>query len=223
MTAPWVPVEPLNGAQFARAAAPRDLRLLQVGSAGRRRVRDRALAARRDARRPGTRSCRIAEALARETLAAEREIAAAARAASRARAAARGPSRPAAGRVGGRACRRGAAGPVRLPFHDRGLAHLRGELRRARRAQRGVRPSARDRRALRVGDVRSAIRPARYVEGAGRARGTRGGTVALVHATAYSDDQQMMTFVARRLEAAGVTAHLASPSHLRWRDGRARN
>jgi hypothetical protein len=48
-----------------------------------------------------------------------------------------------------------------------------------------------------------------------------GGTVALVHATAYSDDQQMMRFVAQRLEAAGVTAHLASPSHLRWNGGRA--
>jgi glutathionylspermidine synthase len=46
-------------------------------------------------------------------------------------------------------------------------------------------------------------------------------TVALVHATAYSDDQQMMTFVARRLQARGIRAHLASPGHLRWRDGRA--
>jgi len=45
--------------------------------------------------------------------------------------------------------------------------------------------------------------------------------VALIHATAYSDDQQMMTYVARRLEARGISAHLASPSHLRWRDGRA--
>jgi glutathionylspermidine synthase len=48
-----------------------------------------------------------------------------------------------------------------------------------------------------------------------------GSAVAMVHATAYSDDQQMMTFVADRLERAGVRAHLCSPSHLRWRDGRA--
>jgi glutathionylspermidine synthase len=45
--------------------------------------------------------------------------------------------------------------------------------------------------------------------------------VALVHATAYSDDQQMMRYVARRLEARGIRAHLASPGHLRWHDGRA--
>ena len=48
-----------------------------------------------------------------------------------------------------------------------------------------------------------------------------GGAVALVHATAYSDDLQMMKFVARALEAAGLRAHLVSPAHLRWRDGRA--
>jgi hypothetical protein len=48
-----------------------------------------------------------------------------------------------------------------------------------------------------------------------------GAIVALIHATAYSDDQQMMTFVARRLESRGIQAHLASPSHLRWKDGRA--
>jgi hypothetical protein len=46
-------------------------------------------------------------------------------------------------------------------------------------------------------------------------------TIALVHATAYSDDQQMMAFLARRLAAAGALAHLASPSHVHWRDGRA--
>jgi hypothetical protein len=45
--------------------------------------------------------------------------------------------------------------------------------------------------------------------------------VALVHATAYSDDHQMMAFLAKTLRAAGVRAHLASPAHLRWRRGRA--
>jgi hypothetical protein len=48
------------------------------------------------------------------------------------------------------------------------------------------------------------------------------GTVAFVHATAYSDDQQMMQFVARRLEAAGCAVHLASPAHLQWAGGAAR-
>ena len=48
-----------------------------------------------------------------------------------------------------------------------------------------------------------------------------GGVVALVHATAYSDDQQMMTFVARALRTQGIDAHLASPAHVKWIDGRA--
>jgi glutathionylspermidine synthase len=42
------------------------------------------------------------------------------------------------------------------------------------------------------------------------------GTAAFVHATSYSDDQQMMLFIARKLEAEGIRTHLASPSHLRW-------
>jgi glutathionylspermidine synthase len=48
-----------------------------------------------------------------------------------------------------------------------------------------------------------------------------GSTAALVHATAYSDDEQMMAYVGQRLEQAGMRAHLCSPSHLRWRGGRA--
>ena len=45
--------------------------------------------------------------------------------------------------------------------------------------------------------------------------------VALVHATAYSDDLQMMRFVADRLRQRGADARLASPANLRWSDGRA--
>jgi glutathionylspermidine synthase len=67
-----------------------------------------------------------------------------------------------------------------------------------------------------VGDAAGA-----YVEAIAGAAGA-GGTVALVHATAYSDDQQMMAFMAKRLEAAGIRTHLASPAHLRWERGRAR-
>jgi len=43
--------------------------------------------------------------------------------------------------------------------------------------------------------------------------------VALVHATAYSDDRQVMTYVARRLEERGARVSLVSPAHLRWRHG----
>jgi glutathionylspermidine synthase len=49
-----------------------------------------------------------------------------------------------------------------------------------------------------------------------------GGAVALVHATAYTDDRQVMVFLARELEARGRRAVLAAPDHLRWQDGRAR-
>lgn len=45
--------------------------------------------------------------------------------------------------------------------------------------------------------------------------------VALVHATAYTDDRQVMVYLARELEARGRAARLAAPDHLRWRDGRA--
>lgn len=47
------------------------------------------------------------------------------------------------------------------------------------------------------------------------------GLVALVHATSYSDDRQVMVHLARRFAARGVRACLCSPSHLRWEDGRA--
>ncbi len=67
-----------------------------------------------------------------------------------------------------------------------------------------------------VGDPSAA-----YVAALSRALEGRG-TVALIHATAYSDDHQMMRFVARGLAEAGLATHLASPSHLRWRDARAR-
>ncbi|MEJ7812877.1 MAG: glutathionylspermidine synthase family protein [Gemmatimonadaceae bacterium] len=45
--------------------------------------------------------------------------------------------------------------------------------------------------------------------------------VALVHATAYTDDRQVMTYLARRLEELGASATLASPANLQWRGGRA--
>ncbi len=61
---------------------------------------------------------------------------------------------------------------------------------------------------------------ARYVEALLAAAGPSP-TIAFVHATAYSDDQQMLACVAQSLRAAGATTHFASPAHLRWRDGRA--
>jgi glutathionylspermidine synthase len=49
-----------------------------------------------------------------------------------------------------------------------------------------------------------------------------GAHVAFVHATAYSDDRQVMTYLAQRFAAGGVRASLISPAHLRWHGGRAR-
>jgi len=47
------------------------------------------------------------------------------------------------------------------------------------------------------------------------------GTVALVHATSFTDDRQVMVFLARRLEQAGHKTILVAPDHLRWENGRA--
>jgi hypothetical protein len=46
-----------------------------------------------------------------------------------------------------------------------------------------------------------------------------GSRIALIHATAYTDDAQVMRYLARCLEERGARPLLASPAHLRWRDG----
>jgi glutathionylspermidine synthase len=46
--------------------------------------------------------------------------------------------------------------------------------------------------------------------------------IALVHATAYTDDQQVMTFLGRELAARRRRPVLVAPDHLRWREGHAR-
>lgn len=48
----------------------------------------------------------------------------------------------------------------------------------------------------------------------------RNGIVALVHATSFSDDRQVMVFLARRLEEAGLRPVLAAPDHLQWQNNR---
>jgi hypothetical protein len=67
-----------------------------------------------------------------------------------------------------------------------------------------------------VGDPAAA-----YVE-ALVASAPAGAVVALLHATAYSDDRQMMTYLAQRLAGGGARPQLVSPAHLRWPGGRAR-
>jgi glutathionylspermidine synthase len=53
------------------------------------------------------------------------------------------------------------------------------------------------------------------------ARTGPGARIALVHATAYSDDNQVMRYLAQRLEKRGATPVLLSPAHISWRNGRA--
>jgi glutathionylspermidine synthase len=48
------------------------------------------------------------------------------------------------------------------------------------------------------------------------------GTVALVHATAYTDDRQVMIYLGNRLEAFGLQTQLVSPDQLAWENGCAR-
>jgi len=43
-----------------------------------------------------------------------------------------------------------------------------------------------------------------------------GGTLALVHATSYSDDRQVMQFLGDCFEDAGYRAWYAAPDHLKW-------
>jgi glutathionylspermidine synthase len=63
--------------------------------------------------------------------------------------------------------------------------------------------------------------PAGRLADAAAAATPPGAAVALVHATAYTDDRQVMVYLARLLEARGRRALLLGPDHLRWREGRA--
>jgi glutathionylspermidine synthase len=47
-------------------------------------------------------------------------------------------------------------------------------------------------------------------------------TIALVHATAYTDDRQVMIYLGKRLESFGLQVHLVSPGQLAWENGHAR-
>lgn len=46
-----------------------------------------------------------------------------------------------------------------------------------------------------------------------------GAKIALAHATAYTDDNQVMSFLARELESRGAGVCKLSPAHLEWREG----
>jgi len=70
--------------------------------------------------------------------------------------------------------------------------------------------------------ARAAGDPAGALADAVAAAAPAGSAIALVHATAYTDDRQVMTFLGRELAARGRETVLAAPDHLRWSDGLAR-
>lgn len=49
----------------------------------------------------------------------------------------------------------------------------------------------------------------------------KGSRIAFVHATAYTDDRQVMLFLAERFAGEGLVPVLTSPADLLWREGRA--
>jgi glutathionylspermidine synthase len=59
-----------------------------------------------------------------------------------------------------------------------------------------------------------------YVEAIAKVAGENA-VVGLVHATAHSDDRQVMEYLARKLERRGMRAVLLSPAHIRWNSGHA--
>lgn len=63
--------------------------------------------------------------------------------------------------------------------------------------------------------------PAEALAGSVQRAAGPGALVGLIHATAYTDDRQVMIYLARRLEARGLRTRLASPADLTWRNGQA--
>ncbi|MCL1941164.1 MAG: glutathionylspermidine synthase family protein, partial [Synergistaceae bacterium] len=49
----------------------------------------------------------------------------------------------------------------------------------------------------------------------------QGGRIALVHATSYSDDRQVMQFLSDHFNARGVDTIFAAPDHIRWENKKA--
>lgn len=48
-----------------------------------------------------------------------------------------------------------------------------------------------------------------------------GGTVALIHATSYSDDRQVMQFLSDYFNSNGINTIFASPDHIKWENKKA--
>jgi hypothetical protein len=218
VTSPWLPVEPLKDEAFAHVRRRAIFDCCKWDP----QVGDSSAIARHPlvvSRGAWLEVVGLAEALARETLAAENEIVR--RPELHRRLGIRRSIRNALQRAAAIGASAGAARLIRFDFHftDDGWriseanCDVPGGLNEASGFPALVGPHYPW--AAPVGDPVAA-----YAE-ALASRAGASATVALVHATSYSDDQQMMAFVGRRLAAKGMSIHLASPSHLRWRDGTA--
>lgn len=218
MSGPWVPVEPLTGPAFA------ELRRRAIVDCCKWDPQVEDVCAIAGSPLVVTRAAwdevtRIAETLAQETMLAERELIG--RPELHRTLGLPRPARRALRQAAARAAAAGAARIVRFDFHfttegwriSEANCDVPGGLNEASGLPLAIGPHYAW--ATPVGDPAGA-----YARTIAAHLGT-GATVALVHATAFSDDQQMMLFVARRLQAIGIATHLASPSHLRWREGRA--
>jgi hypothetical protein len=218
LTGPWVPVEPLDDGAFARVRRRAIFDCLKWDP----QVGDSCAIARHPlviTRAAWTELVPLAEALARETLLAERELVE--RPELHRTLGIGSPLRRALGSITSLGASRGVARLMRFDFHfttdgwriSEVNCDVPGGLNEASGFP-GLMASHYP-WATSVGDPAAA-----YAEALARHAGT-GGTIAFVHATAYSDDQQMMSYIARHAEAAGVSVHLASPGHVGWDDGRA--
>lgn len=214
MTGPWISVQPLDSAQFAQMKRRAIFDCYkwdpQVGDVC--AIARHPLVITRQAWADVT---RLAEALAGETLAAEAELVT--RPELHGALGLPRSIRHALRGAGSAGATRGAARLIRFDFHfttdgwriSEANSDVPGGLNEASGFPRIV--AEHYSWAMPVGDPGTA-----YVKALAAHAGPNG-TAAFVHATAYSDDQQMMLFVARKLEAEGIRTHLASPDHLRWR------
>jgi glutathionylspermidine synthase len=67
-----------------------------------------------------------------------------------------------------------------------------------------------------------AADPVAALSEAWKRRVPAGSLLGLVHATAYTDDRQVMVYLQRRLKCAGLESRLLSPEDIQWQEGRAR-
>jgi len=156
----------------------------------------------------------LATALAREVLAAEAELAT--RPELHAALGLPRPLRRALRDVASRGAARGVARLIRFDFHHTTdgwrISEANTDVPGGMNEATGLPPLMAQHYddVAAVGDV-AAIYVRRLQQAA-----HPGARIALLHATAFSDDSQVMTWIRRRLAQAGLQATLASPDHVRW-------